>query len=154
MTVSDDASNSLRATMSAEAKYALISLALGCLGLINTVLIGVHLSTLYFRLTKLNEFFLTKVYIISGVTVVSAFMLIFGSYLIWKGKGRRGGVLNLAAGIVTFVLFCYFVWVFPLLRQFEPVGYLLPIPALTSGILALFIPKRSSSRSKKRSNLP
>jgi len=148
MTVSDEASNSLSATVSTKTKCALISAALGCLGLINTVLIGVHVAMLYFRLTPLNGFFLTKVYVISGVTVALAFMLIFGSYSVWKDKSRRGGVLNLAAGVVTLVLFCYFAWIFPLLSQFEPVGYLLPIPALTSGILALFIPERSSNHFK------
>jgi len=144
-----EASNPLNPpTIPSKARYASISMALGCLGLINTVLIGVHVTTLYFRLAPLNGFFLTKAYVTSGITVASAFMLIFGSYLIWKGKGRRGGTLNLAAGVVTLVLFCYFAWFFPLLRQFEPLGYLLPIPALTSGILALFIPKRSSNSSK------
>ena len=147
MTVNDEASNSLSATVSAKAKYVLISAALGCLGLTNTVLIGVHVATFYFRLTPLNGSFLMKAYVISGVTVASAFMLIFGSYLIWAGKGRRGGALNLAAGVVTLVLFCYFTWVFPLLNQFEPIGYLLSTPALTSGFLALFIPGKSPNSS-------
>lgn len=144
----EEASNPLNPpAIPAKARYALISVVLGCLGLINAALIGVHVATLYLRLTPLNGFFLTKAYVISGVTVASAFMLIFGSYLVWKDKGRIGGVLNLAAGVVTLVLFCYFVWVFPLLRQFEPVGYLLPIPALTSGILALFILGKSPTHS-------
>jgi hypothetical protein len=147
MKKSDETLNSLSPAIPVEARYVLISVALGFLGLINTVLIGVHVATLYLRLAELNGFFLTKTYVIGGVTVASAFILVFGNYLIWKGKGRRGGVLNLAAGVVTLVLFCYFAWVFPLLRQFEPAGYLLPVPALTSGLTALFALKKSPNHS-------
>jgi len=143
-----EASNPLKPpTIPAKARYASISVALGCLGLINIVLIGVHITILYLRLAQLSSFFSTKAYIMGGVTIASSLTLLCGSYLIWKGKGRRGGVLNLAGGFLTLVLFCYFTWVFPLLNQFEPMGYLLSTPALTSGFLALFIQGKSPNSS-------
>ncbi|MFQ5999705.1 MAG: hypothetical protein ACE5J6_02900 [Candidatus Bathyarchaeia archaeon] len=143
----EEAPNPPSPTIPAKTRYALTSAALGCLGLINVVLIGVHTTILYLRLAQLSSFFSTKAYIIGGVTIASSLTLLCGSYLVWKGRVRRGGVLNLAGGILTLVLFCYFTWVFPLLNQFEPIGYLLPTPALTSGFLALFIHGKSPNPS-------
>jgi len=76
-----------------------------------------------------------------GIATVSTLTLVFGSYLIFVDSARRGGVLNLAGGIITLILCYYFTSTFPLLRQLEPIAYLLPAPALASGLLALFMLK-------------
>lgn len=128
----------------AKARYTLISAALGWLGSINIVLIGIHVTTLYLHLAVLSRSFLARAYIIGGIATASTLILVFGSYLIWKDRAEKGGVLNLAGGIVTLMLCYYFTLAFPLLRQLEPMAYLLPAPALASGLLALFMMKSRS----------
>jgi len=135
--------NQLKALL-AKVGYALISAALGWLGSINMVLIGIHVTTLYLHLAVLSKSFLARAYIAGGIAAASSLTLVFGSYLIWKDRAGRGGVLNLAGGIVTLVLCYYFTSTFPLLRQLEPVVYLLPAPALASGLLALLMLKSRS----------
>ncbi|MDH5437549.1 MAG: hypothetical protein OEX76_01455 [Candidatus Bathyarchaeota archaeon] len=127
--------------MFAKARYTLISAALGWLGSINIVLIGIHVTTFYLQLAVLSRSFLTGAYVMGGIATVSTLTLVFGSYLIFVDSARRGGVLNLAGGIITLILCYYFTSTFPLLRQLEPIAYLLPAPALASGLLALFMLK-------------
>lgn len=133
--------NELKA-ISAKAKHTLISAVLGCLGSINIVLIGVHITSLYLYLSVLSRSFLVNAYIITGIATASTLALILGTYLIWKDRGWIGGVINLTGGTATFILCYYFTSIFPLLRQLEPFGYLLATPALASGLLALFTLKK------------
>jgi len=135
--------NQLKALL-AKARYTLISTFLGWLGSVNMVLIGIHVITLYLHLAMLSRSFVPRAYIMGGITIASTLALIFGSYLIWRDRARRGGVLNLFGGVVTFILCYYFISIFPLLRQLEPIAYFLPAPALASGLLALFMLKSRS----------
>jgi len=128
--------------LSAKAKYTLISAVLGCLGSINIVLIGVHITSIYLYLSVLSRSFLVNAYITMGIATASTLTLILGTYLILKEKGWIGGVINLAGGTATLILCYYFTSIFPLLRQLEPVGYLLAAPALASGLLTLFTLKK------------
>jgi len=132
-------------TVLAKDRCTLISAALGWLGSINIMLIGIHVTTLYLHLAVLNRSFLAKAYMTGGIATVSTLALVFGSYLIWKDRAERGGgFLNFAGGIVTLTLCYYFTSIFPLLRQLEPIAYLLPAPALASGLLASFMLKSPS----------
>ena len=115
--------NQLKALL-AKARYTLISAALGWLGAINIVLIGIHVTTLYLHLAVLSRSFLARAYIIGGIATASTLTLVFGSYLIWIDRAEKGGVLNLAGGVVTLILCYYFTSTFPLLRQLEPIAYL------------------------------
>ncbi|UCE15289.1 MAG: hypothetical protein JSV12_05235 [Candidatus Bathyarchaeota archaeon] len=135
--------NQLR-TLLAKTRYTLISSALGWLGSINIVLIGIHVTTIYLHLAMLSRSFLVRAYIMEGIATALTLTLVFGSYLIWRNQTGRGGFLNFAGGVVTIVLCYYFTSTFPLLRQLEPVVYFLPAPALVSGLLALFMSKSPS----------
>ncbi|NIR86168.1 hypothetical protein GWO13_00815, partial [Candidatus Bathyarchaeota archaeon] len=95
--------NQLKALLT-KARYTLISAFLGWLGSINIILIGIHVTTLYLHLAVLSGSFLTRVYTVGGIATASTLTLFFGSYLICRGEGGKGGVLNLAGGIATLVL--------------------------------------------------
>lgn len=135
--------NQLKALL-AKARCALISAALGWLGSINIVLVGIHVTTLYLHLAVLSRSFLARAYIMGGIATASTLTLVFGSYLIWRDRAEKGGILNLAGGIATLVLCYYFTSPFPLLSQLGLMAYLLPAPALASGLLALFMVKSRS----------
>jgi len=130
--------NQLEALL-AKARYTLITAALGWLGSLNIVLIGTHVTTLYLHLAMLSNSFLARAYTTGGVATALTLTLVFGSYLIWVDRARWGGILNLAGGVATLVLCYYFTSIFPLLRQLEPIVYLLPAPALVSSLLALVV---------------
>ena len=133
-------------TLFAKTRYTLISATLGWLGSINIALIGIYVTTLYLQLAVLSRSFLARAYIMGGIATASTLALFFGSYLICRDRSGRGGALNLAGGVVTLILCYYFTSTFPLLRQLEPIAYLLPVPALASSLLALFMLKSRSQQ--------
>ncbi len=121
--------------------YALIGTATSWIGSANAVLLGIYIIIYCLRLTPWSASFLTWAYIVAIASASSAFILICGGYLMWKGWPRPGGILNLIAGSITTILYLYFIWAFPLLDQLGPMGYFLLIPALISGLIGILIPK-------------
>ncbi len=119
--------------------YNLMGAITGLLGAVNTILIGSYLITLFLYLAPLGIAFPPAQTYIVGITasVVASFLLLCGSYLIWKGRARRGGMLNFVAGAITIILYLYFTLVFPLLYQLGITGYFLPAPALISGVIGI-----------------
>jgi len=130
--------NQFKALLGRE-RYALIVAALGLLGSINILFIGIHATTLYLHLAVLNRSFLARAYIMGAIAIASTLTLVFGSYLILRGRAGSGGAFNLTGGTITLMLCYYFTSAFPLLRQLGLIAYLLPAPALFSGFLALFM---------------
>lgn len=119
----------------------LVSTATGCVGTANVIILGIYITDRCLLLASLLPNFLTEATIVAIATLVSAAMLLCGSYLIYRGQGIRGGTLNIVAGVITIIIYAYFTVnrEFPLLMQLGPVGYLLLIPAPISGILGILI---------------
>jgi len=81
-----------------------------------------------------------------GATAItlSAIVLIYGSLLIWKNNFMKGGLINLVAGtllpIPTYIYFAFFSKP-TLLGWFSPLGLILFIPAMISGIIGIYASK-------------
>jgi hypothetical protein len=78
--------------------------------------------------------------------LTSLLLLVYGSAKIIRKSMRKGGIMNLIAGVEMIAIFLYFYVYFPLLPQFGYVGLLLFLPALLSGIAGL----STLARSKKQ----
>lgn len=138
--------------MSKEDKtLTLISAATGCVGIANIVILGIYITNRCLRLALFFPNFLTEATIAAILTFISAAMLLYGSYLIYKGQGNKGGTLNILAGTITIIIYAYYAvhWEFPLLTQMGPTGYLLLIPAPISGILGILIFKAKKQKGQK-----
>jgi hypothetical protein len=120
--------------------YNLIGAIIGLLGAVNTVLVGSYIITFFLSLSSIGIFFhFAQAYMV-GITAsvaASTFMLLCGSYSMWKGRARQGGLLSFVAGTITTVLCVYFTLVFPLLHRLGMISYFLPAPALISGIIGI-----------------
>jgi len=123
--------------------YSLVGAIIGWLGFVNSTLLGTYIALYCLRFASLDPSFLRKAYIVGIIATASAFTLLYGGYLIWRGRIRRGGTLNLIAGTTTTILYLYFTFGFPLLGQLGPMGYLLLVPALMSGLIGILISKRN-----------
>jgi uncharacterized membrane protein len=80
-------------------------------------------------------------------TFASTLLLLFGTLKIMKKSMLKGGIINLIAGAIMIPVFLYFYDYFPLLPQFGPLGLLLFLPALLSGITSLA--SRENSKHEK-----
>lgn len=123
--------------------YSLVGALIGWLGFVNTTLLGTYIALYCLRLASWDPSFLRKAYIAGITAVASAFMLLYGGYLIWRGRIHMGGMLNLMAGTITTILYLYFTFGFPLLGQLGPIGYILLVPALMSGLIGILISRRT-----------
>ncbi len=130
---------------------ALVSAATGCVGIINVVVLGLYIIDRCLLLALLLPDFRTEAAIAAVATFLSATMLLFGSYLIYRGQGIRGGTLNIVAGVITTIIYAYFTvnWEFPLLMQVGLTGFLLLIPAPTSGLLGILISETKKQKGQK-----
>jgi hypothetical protein len=115
-------------------QYAVLSALLGWLGVINVLLIGIYSTLKLYHLGIMRGYQL-EVYIVSFLTLLLMLTLIYGSYHLWQTRFKRGGHLNLIAGIATLFTYGYFTWISPILSELEFVGLLLCVPALISGVL-------------------
>jgi len=80
-------------------------------------------------------------YIAALIIATVAAILIYGSYLILKNESaRKGGKINLAAGLILTSLYIYYSFLSQprLLSWFIPIGVLLIIPPVLSGIIEEF----------------
>jgi len=122
-------------------QYILIGIALGLLGAVNIVLIGAYTASFFITLgTVWPGSFKIEPYIVGIVTAVVAATLLIGGYQMWRGRLRKGGIINLGAGIAIALIYSYFVLSRPKVRylvEFGVAGPLLCIPAVLSGILGL-----------------
>lgn len=117
----------------------LISGALGFIAIACILSIGGYVIAWCWNIysSGLGPSFLTVAIISWILTLASASLLVYGSLTTIRRSTRRGGLINLAACIITIPLFIYFYSYLPLLPQFGPVGFLLFLPAMLSGIISL-----------------
>lgn len=123
--------------------YVKVSAFLGCIGAINTSILGIYLVTTCFSLTIVPKWasLIRQIYITAIVNTFCVFLLLYGSYLLWRKHTYLGGVMNLSVGIITMIVYAYFSSVFPLLDWLNPAGYMLLVPSPMSGLLAILILK-------------
>jgi len=121
--------------------YNLTSALLGWLGAFNIFLIGIYITTTCLNLATLlpKENFLTQAYATGVATGILTLMLIYGSYLQLKRRIHNGGIMNLTAGTIFFVIYLYFTWLSNprFLAWLGFIGYFLPAPALASGVFGI-----------------
>jgi len=117
---------------------------LGWLGVADFIILEFWLLLTYFSLERLPaEPFISQIYIAGTITAVSTVMLICGSYQIMKNRPKKGGILNLIAGITMAFGYTYFAFLSKpqLLNWFGITGYLLLAPALISGVTGIALEK-------------
>jgi len=117
-----------------------IAAFLGFLGAINSMAIGFYLLSIMFNPIKISNLVIQG-YIVAPVIATVTAMLIYGSYLILKNESaRKGGKINLAAGLILTSLYIYYSFLSQprLLSWFIPIGVLLIIPPVLSGIIEEF----------------
>lgn len=128
----------------------MISAFLGFLGAVNLLFMVFYTLGIYHTLSGIPSmrslFF--QVYFSAILTTASAIMLICGSYLMLKTKGRRGGAINLLAGtLIPIPGYIYFTFFSQprLLSWLGPIGWALLTPAIISGTTNIFL-----SRTRER----
>jgi len=125
--------------------YNLISAFSGCLGAMNSFIIGFYIITTYFEIAlysrKSAENLLYPVYTAAILTTASALILVYGSFLIWRGNTRKGGIINLIAGTILSLIYTYYTILSqpPLLSWLGSIGFFLLIPAIMSGAVSILI---------------
>lgn len=125
--------------------YNLIGVLSGCLGAINSFITGFYIITTYFEIAlysrKSAENLLYPAYTAVILTTALALILVYGSFLIWRGNTRKGGIINLLVGTILSLIYTYYT-IFsqpPLLSWLGPIGFLLLIPAIMSGAVGIII---------------
>lgn len=118
----------------------LVSIFLGLLSIANNVLLGTYIVRYCLAFAFLSRFQI-EANIVEFATAISVVLILFGSYSIYKNHPLRGGFCNITAGIIVTGLYLYYTIYFPILQQFNPLGYFLPLPAIISGIIGAIISK-------------
>lgn len=109
----------------------------------NIIVLGIYITKVCLSLASILPIFLIEAAVGATATIAGALVLLFGSYFIYRGKGIKGGMLNIVAGGIMVFLYGYYTgrWKFPLLVQLGLPGLLLLVPAPISGILGILISK-------------
>lgn len=131
-----------------------ISVFLGLLGAVDLLFLAVYIFTVYYALSSIPPMpeLSLQIYSASILTAVSAIALVYGSLLIWQGKGSKGAKINLVAGtLVPVPMYIYFTYFTETLHRINllswlsigniPFGFILLAPAIASGIITLASPK-------------
>lgn len=127
-------------------RYEMVSAFLGWLGAVDLLLMAFYLLTIFLAVSAIPpiERLLFPVYFATILTVTSAIILIYGSYLIWKSKIRKGGIINLLVGtLVPIPTYIYFTFLSQpsLLGWLFPIGCFLLAPAIISGAISILLSK-------------
>lgn len=120
--------------------YRMISTFLGFLGALNSVILGFYLISKNLALSSLlRADFQFKAYLGSSFAIFCTFLLTFGTYLLWKGRIYRGGVINLGAGIILYSIYIYFAFLIrpQILSWLGYAGLFLFIPPVLSGLIGI-----------------
>jgi len=110
---------------------------LGWLGAADLIMLEFWLVFTYISLAGLPaEALVYQIYMVGTITVVSAIMLILGSYFIMKNHPKKGGIINLTVVMAMALTYTYFAFLSKpqLLNWLGITGYLLLAPALISGL--------------------
>lgn len=131
------------ASASTRKRHSSINAFLGWLGAANSFIIGLYIVTTCAALLPYSrtEHLLLHIYTVSILTTTIVILLSYGSYLIWNGHARKGGIINLVAGTILSLIYAYYTILSqpPLLSWLGPTGFFLPIPAIMSGAISILI---------------
>ncbi|MCK4440145.1 hypothetical protein KAU85_04085 [Candidatus Bathyarchaeota archaeon] len=124
--------------------YKIAIIFFGFLGAANSIVLAFYLISTNLALSSLLEAeFQFQSYVGSGLVVLCTFLLAHGTYLMLKHRMRKGGVINLGAGIILYSVYLYFT-VIPnpkILNWLDPIGFFLFIPPILSGIMGVISKK-------------
>jgi hypothetical protein len=125
--------------------YNWIGALSGWLGAINSFTMGFYLITTYYAIMGFPgaENLGYSTYVATVLTATLAFLLVYGSYLLWKGDTRKGGTINLIVGAMLIPIYIYFTFFSQpsLLKWLGPLGVFLCAPAILSGAIGILITK-------------
>lgn len=118
-------------------KKRVASLALGLLGIIDSITIAFFLTSTLSAIVSSSGQTLES-YMIIGTTSIIVAVLIFGSCMIMARNPKKGGKLNMAAGCLQTCIYVYYsLFSQPsLLNWLNPAGITLLLPSLLSGLVA------------------
>ncbi len=124
--------------MKKTANLNLICAFLGFLGAANSLAIGFYLISAMLGLSKIANQPLDG-WVASISIIIMMMVLIYGSFLILRGKNMRGGKINTAGGLILTSIYIYYsIFSEPkLLSWLNPIGIMLVIPPILSGIISL-----------------
>ncbi|KPV63082.1 MAG: hypothetical protein AOA65_1476 [Candidatus Bathyarchaeota archaeon BA1] len=131
-------------------RLRLLCALLGLIGMACVLLIGSYIISFCWLVHGLGSQFLWMAVIVWILAFISTLSLGYGSYKMIKGFMLMGGLANTVAGVASFGIFYYFYFLFPLLNQFDPLGFLLFAPALISGILGLAVSRIAEPPRRRR----
>lgn len=127
--------------------YRIVSASLGLLSTANSLIIGTYLVSTMLTLSQFPgmQHLLLQTYIAGISATTSSFILVYGSYLIWKNSSQKGGLMNFTAGIILTITYTYYAFLSqpPLLKWLNPIGYSIPSLAIISGILGISATKKN-----------
>jgi hypothetical protein len=123
--------------------YRWICVILGFVGVMDVAIVGLYLVVTSLSLSFLpgSERFLSYAYTAAILTVVSIFLLVYGSCSMWRGRLRIGGALNFFSGIIFISFYLYFSFFSQpsLLGWFWPFGCFLFLPLIFSGVMGMLV---------------
>lgn len=128
--------NNAQTNRKAAHKKRVASLALGLLGIIDSITIAFFLTSTLSSIVSSSGQTLES-YMIIGTTSIIVAALIFGSYMIIARNPKKGGKLNMAAGCLQTCIYVYYsLFSQPsLLNWLNPAGITLLLPSLLSGLV-------------------
>ena len=128
--------NNAQKNRKAADKKRVASLALGLLGIIDSITIAFFLTSTLSAIVSSSGQTLES-YMIIGTTSIIVAALIFGSYMIIARNPKKGGKLNMAAGCLQTCIYVYYsLFSQPsLLNWLNPAGMTLLLPSLLSGLV-------------------
>jgi hypothetical protein len=128
--------NNAQKNRKAADKKRVASLALGLLGIIDSITIAFFLTSTLSAIVSSSGQTLES-YMIIGTTSIIVAALIFGSYMIIARNPKKGGKLNMAAGCLQTCIYVYYsLFSQPsLLNWLNPAGITLLLPSLLSGLV-------------------
>jgi chromate transport protein ChrA len=125
-------------------RYEILGAFLGWLGTVNQILIASYLLAVYQAFSAISsmEKLGFQVYLAAILLVLSAAALACGSFLLWKGKWRAGGMINLGAGtLISVPTYIYFALLSEptFLGWLGLLGVFLLTPAIFSGTIGILL---------------
>ena len=129
--------------------YNLISAFLGWLGALNSFIMGLYILTTALALSPFpgTNYLVFQAWIASTLTTISALILIYGSYLLWRGHKHKGGVVNILTGTLALTpVYTYFTLFSqpPLLDWLGLVGIFLLAPPIIGGGIGILMSKQEA----------
>lgn len=123
----------------------LIGALLGFISIVNMLLLGVHITNYLLLLALFSENYFLESNIVKVVAGASIVLMIIGLFLMLKDHSLSGGIASIVSAAIMVSVYTYYSIYFPILQEFNPVGYLLLLPAPLGGAIGILV-----SRLKER----